>query len=37
MPGIHMITLVSTQPGTLEMRELSLAINTPAGVVLVVG
>jgi len=37
MPGIHLITLVSTQPGTLEMRELSLAIKTPAGVVLVVG
>jgi 7,8-dihydropterin-6-yl-methyl-4-(beta-D-ribofuranosyl)aminobenzene 5'-phosphate synthase len=37
MPGIHLITLVSTQPGSLEMRELSLAIKTPAGVVLVVG
>jgi 7,8-dihydropterin-6-yl-methyl-4-(beta-D-ribofuranosyl)aminobenzene 5'-phosphate synthase len=37
MPGVRLITLVSTQPGTLEMRELSLAINTPAGVVLVVG
>jgi 7,8-dihydropterin-6-yl-methyl-4-(beta-D-ribofuranosyl)aminobenzene 5'-phosphate synthase len=37
MPGIHLITLVSTQPGTLEMRELSLAIKTPDGVVLVVG
>jgi 7,8-dihydropterin-6-yl-methyl-4-(beta-D-ribofuranosyl)aminobenzene 5'-phosphate synthase len=37
MPGIHLITLVSTQPGTREMRELSLVIKTPAGVVLVVG
>jgi 7,8-dihydropterin-6-yl-methyl-4-(beta-D-ribofuranosyl)aminobenzene 5'-phosphate synthase len=37
MPGIHLITLVSTQAGSLEMRELSLAIKTPAGVVLVVG
>ena len=37
MPGIHLITLVSTQPGTLEMHELSLAIKTPTGVVLVVG
>jgi 7,8-dihydropterin-6-yl-methyl-4-(beta-D-ribofuranosyl)aminobenzene 5'-phosphate synthase len=37
VPGIHLITLVSTQPGTLEMRELSLAIQTPDGVVLVVG
>jgi 7,8-dihydropterin-6-yl-methyl-4-(beta-D-ribofuranosyl)aminobenzene 5'-phosphate synthase len=37
MPGIHLITLVSAQAGTLEMRELSLVINTPTGVVLVVG
>ena len=37
VPGIHLITLVSTQPGTQEMRELSLAIQTPYGVVLVVG
>ena len=36
-PGIHVIALVSNQPGTLEMRELSLAINTPNGVVIVVG
>src|ERR1700722_2919538 len=37
VPGFHLITLVSTQPGTLELRELSLAIQTPYGVVLVVG
>jgi 7,8-dihydropterin-6-yl-methyl-4-(beta-D-ribofuranosyl)aminobenzene 5'-phosphate synthase len=27
-PGIHLIALVSDKPGTLELRELSLAINT---------
>lgn len=36
-PNIHLITLVSDNPGTMELRELSLAINTPDGVVLVVG
>jgi 7,8-dihydropterin-6-yl-methyl-4-(beta-D-ribofuranosyl)aminobenzene 5'-phosphate synthase len=36
-PAIHLITLVSDKPGTLELRELSLAINTPDGLVLVVG
>jgi len=36
-PGIHLIALVSDKPGTLELRELSLAIATPEGVVLVVG
>ena len=36
-PGVHVITLVSDKPGTLELRELSLAINTPDGLVLVVG
>jgi 7,8-dihydropterin-6-yl-methyl-4-(beta-D-ribofuranosyl)aminobenzene 5'-phosphate synthase len=29
--------LVSHKPGTLELRELSLAINTPDGLVIVVG
>ena len=37
VPGIHLITLVSDKPGTLEMRELSLAIDTPDGLVIVVG
>jgi len=32
-----LITLVSDKPGTLELRELSLAINTPEGVVVIVG
>lgn len=36
-PGIHMITLVSDKPGTLELRELSLALDTPDGLVIVVG
>jgi 7,8-dihydropterin-6-yl-methyl-4-(beta-D-ribofuranosyl)aminobenzene 5'-phosphate synthase len=36
-PNIHLISLVSDKPGTLEMRELSLAINTPEGIVIVVG
>lgn len=36
-PNIHLITLVSDKPGTLELRELSLAINTSQGLVIVVG
>jgi 7,8-dihydropterin-6-yl-methyl-4-(beta-D-ribofuranosyl)aminobenzene 5'-phosphate synthase len=36
-PGIHLISLVSDRPGTLELRELSLAIETPDGMVLIVG
>jgi 7,8-dihydropterin-6-yl-methyl-4-(beta-D-ribofuranosyl)aminobenzene 5'-phosphate synthase len=36
-PDIHLIALVSDKPGTLELRELSLAINTPEGMVIVVG
>ncbi len=36
-PDIHLISLVSDKPGTLELRELSLAINTPDGMVIVVG
>ena len=36
-PGIHLIALVSDNPGTLELREISLAINTPDGIVLIVG
>jgi 7,8-dihydropterin-6-yl-methyl-4-(beta-D-ribofuranosyl)aminobenzene 5'-phosphate synthase len=36
-PGITLIALVSQAPGTLELKELSLAINTPDGLVLVVG
>ena len=36
-PGVHLIALVSDKPGTLELRELSLAIETPDGLLLVVG
>jgi 7,8-dihydropterin-6-yl-methyl-4-(beta-D-ribofuranosyl)aminobenzene 5'-phosphate synthase len=35
-PGIQLIALVSDKPTTLELRELSLAIDTPEGLVLVV-
>jgi len=37
VPGIHLITSVSDRLGTLELRELSLAINTAEGMVIVVG
>jgi 7,8-dihydropterin-6-yl-methyl-4-(beta-D-ribofuranosyl)aminobenzene 5'-phosphate synthase len=36
-PGITLIALVSDAPGTKELKELSLAVNTPEGLVLVVG
>jgi 7,8-dihydropterin-6-yl-methyl-4-(beta-D-ribofuranosyl)aminobenzene 5'-phosphate synthase len=36
-PGVTLIALVSEAPGTRELRELSLAVNTSDGVVLVVG
>jgi 7,8-dihydropterin-6-yl-methyl-4-(beta-D-ribofuranosyl)aminobenzene 5'-phosphate synthase len=36
-PGMFLIALVSDKPGTQELHELSLAIRTPDGVVLVVG
>ncbi len=35
--GITLIALVSDAPGTRELKELSLAIDTPEGLVLVVG
>jgi 7,8-dihydropterin-6-yl-methyl-4-(beta-D-ribofuranosyl)aminobenzene 5'-phosphate synthase len=37
VPGIYLIALVSDKPGTLELRELSLAISTPEGMMIVVG
>lgn len=37
VPGITLIALVSDVPGTRELKELSLAINTADGIVLVVG
>jgi 7,8-dihydropterin-6-yl-methyl-4-(beta-D-ribofuranosyl)aminobenzene 5'-phosphate synthase len=36
-PDIHLIAMVSDKPGTLELRELSLAVKTPDGIVIVVG
>ena len=36
-PGITLLALVSDAPGTKELKELSLAVNTPEGVVLVFG
>ena len=36
-PGFYLIPTVSQTPGTLELRELSLAIRTPKGLVVVVG
>ncbi|MEJ0005926.1 MAG: MBL fold metallo-hydrolase [Steroidobacteraceae bacterium] len=37
VPGITLIALVSDVPGTKELKELSLAIDTADGIVLVVG
>jgi len=36
-PGRYLIELLSDKPGTLELHELSLAIRTPRGLVVVVG
>jgi 7,8-dihydropterin-6-yl-methyl-4-(beta-D-ribofuranosyl)aminobenzene 5'-phosphate synthase len=36
-PGIHLMALVSDAVGTKELRELSLAVETPRGVVVVAG
>lgn len=36
-PAIYLISTVSQTPGTLELRELSLAIKSPKGVILGVG
>ena len=36
-PNTYLIALVSDKPGTLELRELSLVLNTPDGTVIVVG
>lgn len=36
-PGMYLIALVSDKPGTLELKELSLAIKTPQGLILIVG
>lgn len=36
-PGLFLLSLVSSNPGTLELRELSLAIQTPHGLIIIVG
>jgi 7,8-dihydropterin-6-yl-methyl-4-(beta-D-ribofuranosyl)aminobenzene 5'-phosphate synthase len=36
-PGIFIISGISTSPGTMELKELSLAIKSPQGVILIVG
>jgi 7,8-dihydropterin-6-yl-methyl-4-(beta-D-ribofuranosyl)aminobenzene 5'-phosphate synthase len=36
-PGVSIISTVSKTPGTLELRELSLALRTPNGLILLVG
>ena len=36
-PGIFLVPTVSKTPGTLELRELTLAFDTPRGLVIVVG
>jgi 7,8-dihydropterin-6-yl-methyl-4-(beta-D-ribofuranosyl)aminobenzene 5'-phosphate synthase len=36
-PGVTLIALVSDVPGTRELKELSLAVNTSEGLVLIVG
>jgi 7,8-dihydropterin-6-yl-methyl-4-(beta-D-ribofuranosyl)aminobenzene 5'-phosphate synthase len=36
-PGIHLVALVSEMVGTKELRELSMAIETPEGMVVVAG
>jgi 7,8-dihydropterin-6-yl-methyl-4-(beta-D-ribofuranosyl)aminobenzene 5'-phosphate synthase len=36
-PGVFILSGISTSPGTLELKELSLAIKSPRGVILIVG
>jgi 7,8-dihydropterin-6-yl-methyl-4-(beta-D-ribofuranosyl)aminobenzene 5'-phosphate synthase len=36
-PGVHLISLISDVTGTRELRELSLAIDTPKGMIVVAG
>jgi 7,8-dihydropterin-6-yl-methyl-4-(beta-D-ribofuranosyl)aminobenzene 5'-phosphate synthase len=36
-PGVHLISLVSETVGTKELRELSMAIETPRGMIVVAG
>lgn len=36
-PGIYLVQTMSTTPGTMEMNEVSLAIDTPQGLAILVG
>ncbi|MGH8678949.1 MAG: MBL fold metallo-hydrolase [Burkholderiales bacterium] len=36
-PGVHIIALVSETPGTKELRELSIAVQTPDGIAVISG
>lgn len=36
-PGVSLLSTVSKTPGTLELRELSLAVSTPEGLMVLVG
>lgn len=36
-PGVFLVPTISQTPGTLELRELSLAVKTPSGLILVDG
>lgn len=36
-PGFHLIVTQSDKPGTVEMNELSLGVNTPKGLAVIVG
>ena len=36
-PGVSLLSTVSKTPGTLELRELSLAVSTPEGLMVMVG
>jgi 7,8-dihydropterin-6-yl-methyl-4-(beta-D-ribofuranosyl)aminobenzene 5'-phosphate synthase len=37
MPGVHLISLISESPGTKELPEVSMAFETPRGLVVVAG
>ena len=36
-PGIHLLSLVSDKPGTKELRELTLVVRTPMGLIVIAG
>ena len=36
-PGMNLLALISDAPGTKELKELSLTLNTPQGMIIIVG